>query len=132
MTTDLTKGADAVSSALSVLDRITCIEPEDPNGYRPEKLNGSIKIQNINFSYPSRSDMIIFKGFSLVIDANKSTALVGQSGSGKSTIIGLIERFYDPLQGTICIDGRDIRSYHLRSLRKHIALVGQVSNYLLS
>lgn len=58
-------------------------------------------------------------------DAGKSTALVGQSGSGKSTIIGLIERFYDPHKGTVTIDGRDIRSYHLRSLRKRIALVSQ-------
>jgi ATP-binding cassette subfamily B (MDR/TAP) protein 1 len=50
---------------------------------------------------------------------------VGQSGSGKSTIIGLIERFYDPLKGTVKIDGRDIRPFQLRSLRKHIALVSQ-------
>ncbi|KAL2505087.1 ABC transporter family protein [Abeliophyllum distichum] len=68
---------------------------------------------------------MVFIGFSINIEAGKSTALVGQSGSGKSTIIGLIERFYDPLKGAVKIDGRDIRSYHLRSLRKHIALVSQ-------
>ncbi|PHT97665.1 ABC transporter B family member 18 [Capsicum chinense] len=59
------------------------------------------------------------------MEEGKSTALVGQSGSGKSTIIALIERFYDPLSGVVKIDGRDIRSYHLRFLRKHIALVSQ-------
>ncbi|KAL0377486.1 UNVERIFIED_CONTAM: ABC transporter B family member 15 [Sesamum radiatum] len=77
------------------------------------------------FAYPARPNTIIFKGFSIYIEAGKSTALVGQSGSGKSTIIGLIERFYDPLRGVVKIDGRDIKSYHLRSLRKHIALVSQ-------
>ena len=69
--------------------------------------------------------MIIFQGFSINIEAEKSTALVGQSGSGKSTIIGLIERFYDQVKGMVKIVGKDIRSYHLRSLRKHIALVSQ-------
>ncbi|PKI46502.1 hypothetical protein CRG98_033059 [Punica granatum] len=83
MTTDLAKGSDAVGSVFAVLDRYTRIEPEDPEGVRPEKI------------------------------------------MGHSTIIGLIERFYDPLRGTVKIDGRDIRSYHLRSLRKHIALVSQ-------
>ena len=79
----------------------------------------------VDFAYPTRPNVIIFKGFSITIDAGKSTALVGQSGPGKSTIIGLIERFYEPLSGVVKIDGRDIRSYHLKSLRKHIALVSQ-------
>ncbi|TQD86886.1 hypothetical protein C1H46_027503 [Malus baccata] len=68
---------------------------------------------------------MIFNGFSIKIEAGKSTALVGQSGSGKSTIIGLIERFYDPIKGAVKIDGQDVKSYHLKSLRKHIALVSQ-------
>ncbi|XP_073002722.1 putative multidrug resistance protein [Typha latifolia] len=125
MTTDLAKGADAVGSVFAVLDRVTRIEPDDPNGHRPEKLRGDVDIKGVDFAYPARPDVIIFKGFSLSIKAGKSTALVGQSGSGKSTIIGLIERFYDPLRGSVRIDGKDIRSYHLRSLRRHIGLVGQ-------
>lgn len=125
MTTDLAKGADAVGSVFAVLDRYTRIEPEDPDGHRPEKLRGSVDIRDVDFAYPARPDVIIFRGFSLSIEAGRSSALVGQSGSGKSTIIGLIERFYDPLRGTVRIDGRDIRTYHLRSLRRHVALVGQ-------
>ncbi|GAB4832232.1 ABC transporter B member 15 [Ancistrocladus abbreviatus] len=125
MTTDLAKGADAVGSVFAVLDRETKIDPEDPEGLHAEKLTGHVEIQDVDFAYPARPDVTIFKSFSLKIDAGKSTALVGQSGSGKSTIIGLIERFYDPLRGLVKIDGRDIKSYHLRSLRKHMALVSQ-------
>ncbi|KAG2714415.1 hypothetical protein I3760_03G025800 [Carya illinoinensis] len=125
MTSDLVKGSDAVGSVFAVLDRYTRIEPTDPEGYHAEKITGKVEIRDVDFAYPARPDVMIFKGFSMVIEAGKSTALVGQSGSGKSTIIGLIERFYDPLKGAVKIDGRDIRSFHLRSLRKHIALVSQ-------
>ncbi|KAL6888375.1 hypothetical protein ACP4OV_009401 [Aristida adscensionis] len=125
MTTDLAKGADTVASVFAILDRETKIDPENPNGYKPEKLKGEVDIRGVDFAYPSRPDVIIFKGFSLNLRPGKSTALVGQSGSGKSTIIGLIERFYDPLRGVVNIDGRDIKTYNLRALRRHIGLVSQ-------
>ncbi|KAF3629117.1 putative multidrug resistance protein [Capsicum annuum] len=92
---------------------------------KPKKITGLVEMCEVVFAYPSRPNVIIFKGFSINMEEGKSTALVGQSGSGKSTIIALIERFYDPLSGVVKIDGRDIRSYHLRFLRKHIALVSQ-------
>ncbi|GJT44813.1 ABC transporter family protein [Tanacetum coccineum] len=125
MTNDLAKGSDAVQSVFAVLDRYTLIEPEDPEGKKPEIVTGHVEICDVDFAYPGRPDVMIFKGFSINIESGKSTALVGQSGSGKSTIIGLIERFYDPLKGVVKVDGRDIRSYHLRTLRKYIALVSQ-------
>ncbi|CAK9139175.1 unnamed protein product [Ilex paraguariensis] len=125
MTTDLAKGSDSVRSVFAVLDRYSLIEPEDPEGHQPEKITGHVELRDVDFAYPARPDVMIFKGFSIRMEAGKSTALVGQSGSGKSTIIGLIERFYDPLKGVVKIGGRDIRSYHLKALRKHIALVSQ-------
>ncbi|KAK1600929.1 hypothetical protein QYE76_007980 [Lolium multiflorum] len=125
MTTDLAKGADAIASVFAVLDRVTEIDPDSPGGHKPEKIKGEVEIRGVDFAYPSRPDVIIFKGFSLSIQPGKSTALVGQSGSGKSTIIGLIERFYDPLRGMVKIDGRDIKTYNLRALRQHIGLVSQ-------
>nr|GMC62133.1 ABC transporter B family member 15-like [Ipomoea batatas] len=125
MTNDLAKGADSVGSVFAVLDRYSLIEPEDSDGEKPEKVTGRVEICDVDFAYPARPNVVIFKGFSITIEAGKSTALVGQSGSGKSTIIGLIERFYDPTSGVVKIDGRDIKSYHLRALRKHIALVSQ-------
>ena len=125
MTTDLVKGADAVGSVFAVLDRSTNIDPDDSNGHRPKQLTGQIEFRDVAFSYPERPDVVIFSGLSIVFPAGRSTAVVGQSGSGKSTVIALIERFYDRTKGSVKIDGRDIRSYNLRELRRHIALVGQ-------
>ncbi|KAL8137374.1 hypothetical protein V2J09_003375 [Rumex salicifolius] len=125
MTTDLAKGSDAVGSVFAILDRVTKIEPDDPEGSKPDKIRGHVTLHEVDFAYPARPDVVIFKGFTLNIQPGKSTALVGHSGSGKSTIIGLIERFYDPIKGSVKIDGKDIRSYNLRSLRKYIALVSQ-------
>ncbi|KAL8154316.1 hypothetical protein V2J09_012076 [Rumex salicifolius] len=125
VTTDLAKGADSVGSVFAVLDRVSRIEPDDHDGFKPCEIVGSIGFHDVCFVYPSRPEYPVLENFSLTIRAGKSTALVGKSGSGKSTIIALIERFYDPIRGSIKIDGRDLRSFDLRSLRKHIALVSQ-------
>ncbi|AES74622.2 putative xenobiotic-transporting ATPase [Medicago truncatula] len=125
MTNDLAKGSDAIASVFTILDRYTKIKPDEIEGHKAIKLIGKIEFCDVYFAYPSRPNVMIFQGFSIKFDAGKSTALVGKSGSGKSTIIGLIERFYDPLEGIVTIDGRDIKTYNLRSLRKHIALVSQ-------
>ncbi|KAE9466519.1 hypothetical protein C3L33_01559, partial [Rhododendron williamsianum] len=125
MTNDLAKGSDSVKSVFAVLDRYMRIEPNDPEGYNPDNITGHVELCDVQFAYPARPEVMDFNVFSINIEAGKSTALVGESGSGKSTIVGLIERFYDPLKGVVKIDGHDIRLYHLRSLRKYIALVSQ-------
>uniref|UniRef100_F6GVP6 Multidrug resistance protein n=1 Tax=Vitis vinifera TaxID=29760 RepID=F6GVP6_VITVI len=126
MTSDLAKGSRAMRSVFAILDRQSKIEPEDPERIMVNKaIKGCIELKNVFFSYPTRPDQMIFKGLSLRIEAGKTAALVGESGSGKSTVIGLIERFYDPLNGSVQIDQHDIRSYNLRKLRSHIALVSQ-------
>ncbi|KAL5991267.1 hypothetical protein ACLOJK_012174 [Asimina triloba] len=126
MTSDLAKGSGAVKSVFEILDRKTEIEPDDPAGIKGEKMiNGHVELRKVFFSYPTRPKQMILRGLSLKIEAGKTVALVGQSGSGKSTIISLIERFYDTLKGSIEIDGLDIKSYNLSDLRSHIALVSQ-------
>ncbi|KAH7857236.1 hypothetical protein Vadar_010449 [Vaccinium darrowii] len=126
MTSDLTKGSQAVRSLFADLDRKSEIEPDDPKGIKVDMdIKGQIELRNVFFCYPSRPDELIFKSLNLKIDAGKTVALIGNSGSGKSTIIGLIERFYDPIRGLISIDEVDIKAYNLRSLRSRIALVSQ-------
>ncbi|KAJ7981612.1 ABC transporter B family protein [Quillaja saponaria] len=126
MTSDLSKGSSAVRSVFAILDRKSEIDP-DSTWVKDikKKIRGHVELKNVFFSYPSRPGQMIFKGLSLKIEAGRTVALVGRSGSGKSTIIGLIERFYDPLKGTVCIDEQDIKSYNLRQLRSRIALVSQ-------
>ncbi|XP_016447076.2 putative multidrug resistance protein [Nicotiana tabacum] len=126
MTSDLARGSSAVASIFALLDRKTEIEPENPEGLKvTNALKGKIELKNVFFYYPSRPGQAIFQGMNLKIESGKTVALVGQSGSGKSTIIGLIERFYDPIKGQVLIDDRNIKSYNLKSLRSQIALVSQ-------
>ncbi|KAK8929041.1 putative multidrug resistance protein [Platanthera zijinensis] len=125
LTSDLSKSAATGASIFAILNRPSLIEPDDSEGCRVESVNGDIELHNVEYAYPSRPTVPVLRGCSLSIKAGFSTALVGQSGSGKSTVIGLIERFYDPLRGEVRIDGKDIRSFNLLSLRQHIALVGQ-------
>ncbi|KAH9321486.1 hypothetical protein KI387_016125 [Taxus chinensis] len=125
MTSDIAKGSDAVESVFEILDRESRINPQDKNGKKSDKIEGHIDVVQVDFAYPCRPEVMIFKNFCFSIEAGTTVALVGESGSGKSTIIGLIERFYDPLEGMVKIDGKDIRTFNLRSLRQHIGLVGQ-------
>lgn len=83
-----------------------------------DKLNGEIRFENVSFSYPSRPDQIILSDFNLVLKPGQTVALVGASGSGKSTVASLLERFYEPNEGTITLDGHPISSlspYWLRA-----------------
>lgn len=79
----------------------------------------------MRFSYPSRPDVIIFEDLSFSIPVGKVVAIVGGNGSGKSTIISFIERFYDPILGQVILDGHDIKILELKWLRGQIGLVSQ-------
>ncbi|XP_057768684.1 ABC transporter B family member 19-like [Salvia miltiorrhiza] len=122
---EIIRGGEAVASIFSILDRPTKIDPDDPDAEPVDSVRGEIDLRHVDFAYPSRPEVAVFKDFSLRIRAGQSQALVGASGSGKSTVIGLIERFYDPTAGKVMIDGKDIRRLNLRSLRLKIGLVQQ-------
>jgi ATP-binding cassette subfamily B (MDR/TAP) protein 1 len=80
-------------------------------------LKGEISFENVDFSYPSKPDIKVLNGFNFKIEAGKSIGLVGPSGAGKSTIIQMVERFYDPQSGVVKLDGKNLKSYNLTSLR---------------
>ena len=126
---DFVKGGAAIASFFDVVDREPQILPDDPTAeivpVDASSVKGEIDLKHVRFAYPTRPDVILFDDFNLHVPAGRSLALVGRSGSGKSSVVSLIERFYDPLAGRVCVDGRDIRTFHLRSLRTHIGLVSQ-------
>ena len=108
-----------------MIERDTVSKRSSKNGRQLSKLEGHIQFKNVCFSYPSRPDVVVFNNLCLDIPSGKIVALVGGSGSGKSTVISLIERFYEPLSGQILLDRNDIRELDLKWLRMQIGLVNQ-------
>jgi len=92
---------------------------------QPETMEGLVEFQDVSFSYPSRPDVPVLENFSLTIPVNSTCALVGSSGAGKSTVVALLQRFYDITSGSVCIDGNDIRNLDVQWLRSHMAYVQQ-------
>jgi len=99
--------------------------PPLPSPLKPKSMQGAITINSITFSYPSRPNVPVLKDFSLSVPPNTTAALVGSSGAGKSTVVALLQRFYDVNSGAIQIDGNDIRSLVLSWLRQNIGYVQQ-------
>ncbi|KAL7944075.1 P-loop containing nucleoside triphosphate hydrolase protein [Trichoderma barbatum] len=115
----------AVGNITNTINRVSPLDPMNNDGKKLDHVNGTIHLKNVQHVYPSRPEIMIMDNLSLEIPAGKTTALVGASGSGKSTIIGLIERFYEPVGGAIYLDGHDISRLNLRWLRQQVALVSQ-------
>ncbi|KAG2008663.1 multidrug resistance protein 1 [Coprinopsis cinerea AmutBmut pab1-1] len=121
----LTHGCGAAAKLYETIDRVPDIDSYDEGGLKPETVTGEITIENVTFAYPSRPTVQVVKNLSLTFRAGKTAALVGASGSGKSTSISLIERFYDPNEGVVKLDGIDLKDLNLRWLRSQIGLVSQ-------
>ena len=126
--TQLQRIFDDVNDALiyaegffSILDSEKDIEPS--GNYRPEKIHGKFELKNVDFTYPNGNQALY--DINMTIEPNKITALVGLSGAGKSTIVNLLDKFYEPQVGTITLDGIDLREYDTQFLRENIGLVLQ-------
>ncbi|XP_065358932.1 multidrug resistance protein homolog 65-like [Calliphora vicina] len=121
--------ASARGSALAifeVLETESKIDPLSKEGKMKNiGLKCNIEFQDVFFSYPSREDSIVLRGINIKINEGETVALVGYSGSGKSTCIQLLQRFYDPIFGKIMLDEEDIRKYNVNWLRSNMAVVGQ-------
>ena len=117
------QGAAGAERIFAVLDtEINIKDNKNANELKIDK--GSVEFKNVSFSYPKTSAEAI-KDINIFIEGGTTAALVGHSGAGKSTIINLLPRFYDPKEGQVCIDGQNISEISLSSLRKYISLVSQ-------
>ncbi|KAL5863141.1 hypothetical protein ACOSQ3_000655 [Xanthoceras sorbifolium] len=118
-------GQAAAFKMFETINRKPEIDAYDTKGKIIDDIKGDIELRDVYFSYPARPDEQIFNGFSIYISSGTTVALVGQSGSGKSTVISLIERFYDPQAGEVLIDGTNLKEFQLKWIREKIGLVSQ-------
>ena len=115
------RGMAACQTLFAILD----LEPEKDNGtYQAEPAKGELEFKNVSFAYPGKEELAL-NNISFSVLAGKTIALVGRSGSGKSTIANLVTRFYDIEQGEILLDGVNIQDYRLSNLRENCAVVSQ-------
>jgi ATP-binding cassette subfamily B multidrug efflux pump len=117
------RGAASMGRILEIMEA----EPEihdEPGATAPEPVRGRLEIRNLTFKYPKSTDAVL-SDINLAVPAGTILAIVGHTGSGKSTIVNLIPRLFDPPPGTIFIDGKDVRQWPLSELRKNIGYVPQ-------
>lgn len=128
LTGDLAKAKVAAHDMFEILDRETRINGLEPTGECLRDVHvGRLEFRNVQFAYPFRPDVQVLKGISFVLEAGKSAGLVGPSGGGKSTVMAMLQRFYDPASGDVLIGDtqQPLRELNIRWWRKQIGFVGQ-------
>eukprot|EP00533_Pseudo-nitzschia_delicatissima_P000391 CAMPEP_0116105526 /NCGR_PEP_ID=MMETSP0327-20121206/15082_1 /TAXON_ID=44447 /ORGANISM="Pseudo-nitzschia delicatissima, Strain B596" /LENGTH=1063 /DNA_ID=CAMNT_0003597943 /DNA_START=100 /DNA_END=3291 /DNA_ORIENTATION=+ len=125
LVTSFTRSAAGAEKVFSLWDSQPDIDPTKGSDIRPEEVSGHIQLQNVSFYYQMRPDHMVLENFDLEIPAGKTLALVGRSGGGKSTIINLLLRFYDPREGSLVLDGKPYESLKVHQLRKLFGVVTQ-------
>ncbi|PFH32988.1 ABC transporter transmembrane region domain-containing protein [Besnoitia besnoiti] len=119
------KGAAAAGDLLALIERESAIDPLSSDGQKDVPLNGDIRFENVVFAYPARKEKKIFNGLNLTLPAGKTVALVGTSGSGKSTIVQMLQRLYDPDGGRILVGDTPLRDINIQYLRAQQGIVSQ-------
>ncbi|KAM8811461.1 phosphatidylcholine translocator ABCB4-like [Eudromia elegans] len=115
----------AAYAIFNIIDHEPKIDSYSETGHKPDHIKGDLEFRNVCFNYPARPDVKVLKGLNLKVNCGQTVALVGGSGCGKSTTVQLIQRFYDPMEGMVTIDGQDIRTLNVRYLREIIGVVNQ-------
>ncbi len=123
--TQIVSAIGATERILEILDTDSEIQMQKSNIKTLLNIEGNVAFENIAFSYPSRPDMQVLKGINIDIKAGQKIALVGQSGSGKSTIVQLLLKFYNPSSGQILLDNKNINELDLTAFRQNIGIVPQ-------
>ncbi|XP_018424050.1 PREDICTED: bile salt export pump-like [Nanorana parkeri] len=118
-------GRGAATNIFETIDNEPKIDCMSEEGYKLDKVKGEIEFHNITFHYPSRPEVKILNKLNMIVKSGETTAFVGPSGAGKSTTVQLMQRFYDPDEGMVTLDGHDIRSLNIQWLRSLIGIVEQ-------
>ncbi|KAG6329644.1 hypothetical protein ID866_9445 [Astraeus odoratus] len=121
----ITSACGAAAELYATIERVPDIDSANPGGVKLDRVVGEITLEDVQFNYPARPDVPILRGINITFEAGKTAALVGASGSGKSTIVALVERFYDPDSGSIRLDGVELQDLNIKWLRSNIGLVSQ-------
>lgn len=121
----MSTGRAAAYEVFKIIDRKPEIDSACDKGKSLKDLSGNIEFNGIKFHYPSRTDSAILKGTSLTVKPGTTNAFVGHSGCGKSTCIQLIMRYYDPVEGSIKIDGENIHDFNVNWYRSQLGVVNQ-------
>lgn len=112
------------------IDRQSLIDGTTASGTRLAEAEGGFEFRDVSFTYPSRPEITVLDQVNLRMPPNKHTAIVGLSGSGKSTIAGLVTRLYDPIRGQVLFDGNDLRELNTHDLRSFVSMVQQEPSLL--
>jgi ATP-binding cassette, subfamily B (MDR/TAP), member 1 len=122
---DMSKATNAARELKTLFDRTPSIDTVAPSGVRIRKCDGMLEMKDVTFRYPSRLENVVLDRFTMNVSPGRFVALVGASGCGKSTVISLLERFFDPVAGKVFVDGQDIATLNVNDYRRLVALVGQ-------
>ncbi|XP_039599119.1 ATP-dependent translocase ABCB1-like [Polypterus senegalus] len=122
---DFAKAKVSAQRIFSLLEKKPKIDIYSTEGLKLNHFDGNIEFQDVHFAYPTRKKVQVLQGLNVKVSKGQTLALVGSSGCGKSTTVQLLERFYDPINGHVLVDGNDITSLNLVWLRSQIGIVSQ-------
>uniref|UniRef100_A0A8D1LFP3 Multidrug resistance protein 1 n=1 Tax=Sus scrofa TaxID=9823 RepID=A0A8D1LFP3_PIG len=122
---DYAKAKVSASHVIMIIEKTPQIDSYSTVGLKPNTMEGNLTFNEVMFNYPTRPDIPVLQGLSLEVKKGQTLALVGSSGCGKSTVVQLLERFYDPLAGKVLIDGKEIKELNVQWLRAHMGIVSQ-------
>uniref|UniRef100_A0A7N4P849 ATP binding cassette subfamily B member 1 n=1 Tax=Sarcophilus harrisii TaxID=9305 RepID=A0A7N4P849_SARHA len=122
---DYAKAKISASHIIKLLEQKPVIDSYSEEGQKPKKFEGNVSFNEVVFNYPTRPDIPVLQGLTLEVKKGQTLALVGSSGCGKSTVVQLLERFYDPLVGEVVIDDQNVKTLNVQWLRAQLGIVSQ-------
>ncbi|NWU90316.1 MDR3 protein, partial [Upupa epops] len=124
-TPDYAKAKISAAHLFMLFERVPTIDSYSEEGDKPKIFGGNIAFNNVAFSYPTRPEAKVLQNLNLKVEKGQTLALVGSSGCGKSTVVQLLERFYDPFHGEVLLDGKNTKTLNIQWLRAQIGIVSQ-------